>query len=229
MRIELRDPRRSHALKDYFLRLGAVAVVNDDLTVAVDFPEDALTEGASIEDYLASWVKANHVDVRPARAEAAPEPEPAVAITQIRPLGFGSDAAPPRLGDLLVSKGFITQDQLSQALVESRQAGDLLGRVLLRHGWVFEPELARTLAEQWGIPYVNLAMIGVDRYVMRLLPREIGLQFAAIPVRYVDEGVRVAFADPSDAGALAAVQKHLPSIAPAVAELSDIEMAWRAA
>jgi hypothetical protein len=137
-------------------------------------------------------------------------------------------ATPPaRLGDLLVSKGFVTEAQLSEALVEARETGDRVGRVLLRKNFVFESELARTLSEQWAIPYLNLSVVSVDRHAARLLPHEIGTQFAAIPVRYLDGAVQVAFADPSDAEALAAVREHIPSIAPGVAELSDIATAWR--
>ena len=90
-----------------------------------------------------------------------------------------------------------------------------------------KPELARTLSEQWAIPYLNLSAISVDRHAARLLPFETGAKFAAIPVRYLDGAVQVAFADPSDAEALAAVRAHIPAIAPGVAELSDIGAAWR--
>jgi type IV pilus assembly protein PilB len=126
-----------------------------------------------------------------------------------------------------VSKGFITDEQLSEALVESRNSGERLGLVLLRKGFVFGAELARALSEQWGIPYLNLSVISVDRRVVHLLPQEIGTKFAAIPVRYLEGAVQVAFADPSDPEALAAVRAHIPAIAPAVAELADIASAWR--
>jgi hypothetical protein len=140
---------------------------------------------------------------------------------------FGLDGKPPRLGDLLVSKGFLSEEQLAEALVESKNTDERLGLVLLRKGFVFGPELARTLSEQWGIPYLNLSSTSVDRQAVRLLPYEIGAKYAAIPVRYLDGAVQVAFADPSDAEALAAVRAHIPAIAPGVAELADIAYAWR--
>ena len=88
----------------------------------------------------------------------------------------------PRLGDLLLAKGMITDSQLNEALAESFAAGELLGRVLLRHQWIFEDELARTLAEQLGLPYVNLRHAGLDNALARMVPYEIGMRFAAIPV-----------------------------------------------
>ena len=159
----------------------------------------------------------------PAPAAAEPVAAPAPSGADVRPFevlphsGEQSSAQPPRLGDLLVSKGFISEEQLSEALVEARDTGDRLGRVLLRKGLVFEPELARTLSEQWAIPYLNLSAISVDRHAARLLPFETGAKFAAIPVRYLDGAVQVAFADPSDAEAGELVFGRAPSAEPAAA------------
>lgn len=164
-------------------------------------------------------------------ARTVPEEHGVTAEPEVQPFEilprWAAETQPPRLGDLLVSKGFLSQEQLAEALVEARDTGARLGQVLLRSSLVYEPELARALSEQWGIPYLNLSAISVDRHAARLLPYEIGTTFAAIPVRYLDGAVQVAFADPSDAEALAAVRAHIPAIAPGVAELSDIALAWR--
>jgi Type II secretion system (T2SS), protein E, N-terminal domain len=133
----------------------------------------------------------------------------------------------PRLGDLLLRKGLITAEQLSAAVVEGRTQGELLGRVLIRLGYVFEDELARTLAEQLQLPYVNLKVVGVDSSVARMLPAAEGRRAAAIPVALVGNRVRVAFADPGDDTARAIVQQYIPVMDLAVGELSDIESAWR--
>jgi hypothetical protein len=43
----------------------------------------------------------------------------------------------------------------------------------------------------------------------------------------VGDAIQVAFADPTDAWALAQVRRYLPEIVVVVAELSDIRTAWR--
>jgi hypothetical protein len=132
-----------------------------------------------------------------------------------------------RLGELLLAKGWISHDQLGQALVESRATGVLLGQVLIRRRWVFEDELARTVAEQLAIPYVNLSIVGINEMVRKLLPADVGRRYAAIPVRLLPTRVQVAFADPLDPDALRAVGDYIPGVEPAVAPFSDIELAWR--
>jgi hypothetical protein len=207
-------------LRDYFLRLGGDAAVDQDGIVSVAFERD---EDADVEEYLSSWAATNGV-------HAAPEGQSPPLRQETAPLESATrgDVRPPlRVGDLLLSKGMITDDQLAEALVESRETGELLGRVLVRRRFVFEADLARTLAEQWNLPYLNLAQIGVDRSAMLLLPPEIGVVFAAVPVRCTDTGVQVAFADPSDAEAVDVVRAHIANIDPAVAAFADIQMAWR--
>jgi hypothetical protein len=205
--IRVSEPVR---LRDYYRRLGAEAEIIDDESVRVEGDRDA------IEVYLRSWSSINKV-------EAALETVPAVSVRAV-----GGSAVPRlRLGDLLLNKGMITGHQLDEALSESRTDGELLGRILLRHRWIFEDELARTLAEQLRIPYVNLRTVGVDYAVAALIPTETGLQFAAVPIAVVGDRVRVAFADPCDDRAHQVVRDHIPNYEGVVAEFSDIEQAWR--
>ncbi len=41
-----------------------------------------------------------------------------------------------RLGDLLVEKGFISQNQLEQALADQKSSGRKLGHILIENGYV---------------------------------------------------------------------------------------------
>jgi hypothetical protein len=196
-------------LRDYFRRLGVEAEVRGatSVEVATDIPCAEVVE---------------RVNGFPARLERPAAAEPAGAAPKRAPLLKG-----PRLGELLIRKGFISEDQLKWALADAQHSGELLGVVLLRRQLIFEDELARTLSDQLMIPYVSLMRIGVNAFVARLLPIEVGERVAAIPVRTSGETVHVAFADPTDSDAVRQVQAILPEIEVCVAELSDIKMAWR--
>jgi hypothetical protein len=213
-------PEACAALRDYLLRLGGNAAVEADAVVSVAFTPD---DDIPVDEYVRAWSATNGVraTIEAAEASLPQQFHPLMAAT--RPHG----REPVRVGDLLLAKGMITEEQLAEALVESKTTGERLGRVLLRRRFVFESELGRTLAEQWNLPYLNLAHLDVDYSVVHLLPSEIGTTFAVIPVRVSDTGVQVAFADPSDAEAVAAVRKHIANIDPAVADLTDILTTWR--
>ncbi len=199
-------------LRDYFLRLGADASVVDGSTVRVEL---ALGPGdETIADHLQHWVAANGIDARIAAPGAA------------APAQFFLER--PRLGDLLLKKGLITPEQLDAALTESRTGGDLLGRVMIRRQFIFEDELARTLADQLDLPYVNLRVAGFDRAAAAMIPSSEGLRIAAVPIGVLGGRIRVAFADPSDETAQAVARQYVGDFSLAVAELSEIELAWRA-
>jgi hypothetical protein len=55
------------------------------------------------------------------------------------------------LGELLVDKGLVTQDELELALTEQSESGRLLGAILVERGYVSGPALAVALAEQYGV------------------------------------------------------------------------------
>jgi hypothetical protein len=174
-----------------------------------------------VEVSVHGWSRINEVPAQLERPEETPV-EP-VVVAASKPAA----PAAPRLGELLIRKGFITEEQLAWSLADAREKGELLGVALLRRQLIFEDELARTLSDQLKIPYISILRIGVNPYVARLLPAEVGERAAAIPVKANGEVVQVVFADPTDAGAVEQVKAHLPHIEVAVAELSDIKMAWR--
>jgi hypothetical protein len=210
--IQVSEPVR---LRDYFRRLGVRAEIVASAGRDLVFVESADLE---LDTYLESWTTINRTKVSVTREGASLVP------------AFGHVSPPrPRLGDLLLAKGLITEAQLDEGLAESYSTGVLLGRVLLRHRWIFEDELARTLAEQLNLPYVNLRHTGVDRALARLLPLEVGMHVAAIPIGFQGNRVRVAFADPLDEQAQQTVTAHLAHFDRVVAELSDIEQALRTA
>jgi type IV pilus assembly protein PilB len=51
-----------------------------------------------------------------------------------------------RIGEVLLSEGRISQDQLQAALAEQKQTGELLGAILYGHGWITREDLSRVLA-----------------------------------------------------------------------------------
>ncbi len=115
-------------LRDYFLRLGAEASIADPCSVRVEL---AVAEGDdTIADHLRRWVEVNGIDARIATDEPVAEPQPEPKQMPVRSETFFLER--PRLGDLLLKKGLITQEQLEAALTESRGTGGLLGRLVIR-------------------------------------------------------------------------------------------------
>jgi type IV pilus assembly protein PilB len=134
----------------------------------------------------------------------------------------------PHLGAVLLKSKLLQPDQLDDALSQQAGSGRRLGEILIERGWIFPQDLARGLATQFGIDYVNIQHVSVDLRAAARLDPAIGQRLSAIPVRFLqDGGVLVAVADPTS-DALAEVQASIQAtVAFAVTELADIQHAWR--
>lgn len=93
-----------------------------------------------------------------------------------------------RLGDLLKTKGLISDNQLNISLLNQKVTGDLLGDIFVRLGFITSRELGRTLAEQFGMEFIDLSEYPVSDDALRLIPKEIAEKEEFIPIE-VEEGV----------------------------------------
>jgi Type II secretion system (T2SS), protein E, N-terminal domain len=201
-------------LRDYFRRNGVDAEVSAPTMLELKTG----ARKAEILQLLELWQKVTNA---PARVAAQ---EKLLAQAKAKE---ASGPSRPRLGELLVGRGFITEEQLALALNEARERNQLLGEVLLARQMLFEDELARTLSEQLSVPYISVMRVGVNPKATGLMPADEGRRVAAIPVRIDGAEVQVAFADPTDQEALEVVHRYIDSVRIAVSELSDIRLAWR--
>jgi type IV pilus assembly protein PilB len=103
-----------------------------------------------------------------------------------------------RIGELLVSEGLVTRDQLAQALLEQRVSGGRLGYTLVKLGMIDELSLTRLLARQYKIPAVDLTKSDIDPALVRLVPADIAVQHLVLPLKREGRVLYVAMADPTN-------------------------------
>ena len=141
---------------------------------------------------------------------------------------FFDDELRPHLGAVLLKSRLLQPEQLDDALSQQAGTGKRLGEILIERGWLFPQDLARGLAAQHGIDYVNIQHVSVDLRAAACLDSDTGLRLSAVPVRFRGDGdLLVAVADPTSAG-LAEVQAAIAHpVVFAVTELEDIRQAWR--
>src|SRR5881397_1172319 len=88
-----------------------------------------------------------------------------------------------RLGDLLIAGGFITHQQLEEALAYQRTKGGRLGVCLIKLGYLTEDVLHSVLTRQFGVALVDLSQTEIDSDVAKLLPREVAVRYQVMPDR----------------------------------------------
>lgn len=103
-----------------------------------------------------------------------------------------------RLGDLLVSSGIITGEQLEQALALPREDGQRLGDVLIRQGVISEAQLIDALRVQLGVDFVDLTAVSIPVELAKYVPRNLAKKFLVVPVKLVQDRLYLAMHDPLD-------------------------------
>jgi len=106
------------------------------------------------------------------------------------------------IGEILLGKGLITQEQLDEALNVQKNTTEQIGRILVDLGHVSERDVLRAQAEQLGIPFLELDQTSVDEDVAKAIPQSVVQRYNAVPIRRSGNRLTVAMSDPSNVFAL---------------------------
>lgn len=103
-----------------------------------------------------------------------------------------------RLGEILIQRRLITQEDLDRALELQRERGDKLGKILVDLGFAAQRDVLSALSEQLEIPLVSIdSPPAVSPEIETLSPKFLR-QFCCLPVAQHDHTVTLAMADPLD-------------------------------
>jgi len=111
-------------------------------------------------------------------------------------------ASTARLGERMVSRGLISEQQLRQALEVQERSRAFLGQTFVDLGFISAEILGSVLAADFGVPYVDLLAARPDPAVVKLLPEHVIREARAIPLWLNGDNLTVAMIDPLDVGAI---------------------------
>jgi len=160
----------------------------------------------------------------PAGVASAAGPAPAGKSGLTPPSRRGRSAR--LIGDVIADFGFASRERIEAAVATSRASGKPTGRVLLESGALTPDQLARVVAERFGLDHVDLTRYKVDMAAANLVGPAVAKRLGAVPIDH--QGPRtllVAMADPSnvlavdDIGLMTGLE-----IVPAIASPDDIAL-----
>ena len=155
--------------------------------------KDAVAPAAGTTVTTASPATAVAVDDRDATEMPDLVTQPAVASAE-KLAGISRG----RLGNLLIERGLVSDEQLEQGLTEQRENGGKIGELLVTMGFLEDRDLVDALSEFLGVPVSNLRRENIEADAMALIPEEMAREQHAVPIRLGDAGLDVAAAEPSE-------------------------------
>jgi type IV pilus assembly protein PilB len=103
------------------------------------------------------------------------------------------------IGEVIVDLGYADRETVEEAVAAAREQGRPTGQVLVELGVLRHDQLARAVAERFGLDYIDLSVYDLDMGAVNLIRSETAKRYQAVPVGYTDDGMLLlAMADPTN-------------------------------
>jgi type IV pilus assembly protein PilB len=103
-----------------------------------------------------------------------------------------------RMGEWLISAGLINAKQLEEALRTQRASRGRLGEILTSMGWVTEDQVLACLSDQYSIPIIDLDSCDPEPAALRTVSMSWSQSHLILPIRVRDGEIDVVVSDPID-------------------------------
>jgi type IV pilus assembly protein PilB len=132
------------------------------------------------------------------------------------------------ISTVLADSGLLTQAELTRARSRQAETGESLSEVLVDSGMIREVDLVKAIAEHTGIEFLNMNEVTIDPGAAALIPESLARRYAVIPIRFEQDALVVAMADPANVLVVDDVRAITGMrILPKIATRVDIEEAIR--
>ena len=115
-----------------------------------------------------------------------------------------------RIGEVLVHEGYVTEDQVKEAVIKMGNFDLKIGETLIKLGYLKERDLLQALHLQLGYDIVNeRELTDLDLEVVALIPEPYALENRVIALREEADGIVVGLTDPDNLTVLDSLKKIL--------------------
>jgi len=104
-----------------------------------------------------------------------------------------------RIGEIFIHEGFVTEDQVREALVKQNNFGLKIGETLIKLGYLSEDNLLKALHLQLEYDIVEEEeLLDLDSEVVKLIPEPFAVQNRVIAIKETGDTIVVAMTDPEN-------------------------------
>ncbi|MFH1753709.1 MAG: ATPase, T2SS/T4P/T4SS family [Candidatus Omnitrophota bacterium] len=102
------------------------------------------------------------------------------------------------IGQMLISHGLITAEQLEAGLREQKKHGGYIGKNLIKMGFLTEDQFCPVLAEQLRIEFLRIRDIDISPDAIKAIPAKFASHYKFIPIRLDGDLLTIGLNDPTD-------------------------------
>jgi len=130
------------------------------------------------------------------------------------------------IGEVVVDLGFADRDTVEEAVSDARAQGRPTGLVLVERGILRHDQLARVVAERFGLDFIDLSTFDLDMGAATLIGAETARRYQAVPVGFAEDGaILVAMANPTNVLTIDDIGMMTGRrVRPAAASIEDLDL-----
>ncbi len=130
------------------------------------------------------------------------------------------------IGEVVVDLGFADRETVEEAVTAAGEQGRPTGLVLVERGILRHDQLARVVAERFGLDFIDLSVYDLDVGATNLVSAETAKRYQALPVGFTDDGaVLLAMANPTNVLTIDDISMMTGRrIRPAAASVEDLNL-----
>ena len=132
------------------------------------------------------------------------------------------DAPKKRIGEILIESGELTEDQLVEALKQSKKTGTPIGSMLVSMGFITVDQLKDALSAQQGFQHVTAQQLNISEGTIKILPEDFIKENKVVPLYSDGKILDVGMVNPSNKKALNEIV-YLTGMRPRVLLMSYME------
>ena len=128
---------------------------------------------------------------------------------------------------ILVERGFLTQEQVDAAAKSMRAENETTLDVLVSGGTIGEDEVLGTVADQFGLKYCHVNADAISQDVTKEITADIAKKYGVVPVVADEESITVALSDPMGYDAIDSLRYvlHGRDVQAVIAPRSEVQAA----
>jgi type IV pilus assembly protein PilB len=111
------------------------------------------------------------------------------------------------LKEFIIDSGLVSKKEVDTAVLDAEQRGRTLGDILVSRGSITEDALRRVQAYVLGIPFINLENHKIPFEVLSLIPEPIARTHNIIAFKKKDDSLEIAMLDVEDFASIEAISK----------------------
>jgi type IV pilus assembly protein PilB len=113
------------------------------------------------------------------------------------------------LGEILFKAGLVEKQALINAIKTAKSSNKRLGQVLLELGLINEDTLAKAIAKQFGLKYVDLDEVTIPPDAVKIIPEDLIKRHNILPLGVNNGRLRLIISDPMDLDMMDSVRLRL--------------------